>query len=54
MIRSTFALPAILAIASIIGLVSALTGDGVRDMLSWGALTAPIGAVGWARYGRRG
>ncbi len=48
MIRSTFAVPVLLALASILGLVIALTGDGARDVLSWAALALPIVAVGWA------
>jgi hypothetical protein len=48
MIRSTFALPALIALLSVVGLVSALTGDGVRDVLSWIALAVPVVAVGWA------
>lgn len=48
MIRSTFALPAILALASMAGLVIALAGDGWRDGLSWIALAMPVAAVAWA------
>ena len=42
------ALPVLIALLSMIGLVSALTGDGVRDLLSWIALAVPVAAVGWA------
>ncbi len=45
MIRSTFAIPALVAVASIIGLVIALTGDVVRDALSWIALSIPVAAI---------
>ena len=48
MIRSTFALPALIAVVSLIGLVAALTGDGWRDMLSWVSLGLPVAAVAWA------
>ncbi|MFV0624001.1 hypothetical protein ACBY01_08345 [Sphingomonas sp. ac-8] len=48
MIRSTFALPVAIALLSILGLLSALTGDGGRDLLSWIALAVPVAAVGWA------
>lgn len=51
MIRSTYAIPAIIAAASILGLILALTGDGVRDALSWAALATPIAAVTWAMTG---
>lgn len=53
MIRSTFALPVVIALVSLFGLVGALTGDGVRDALSWAALAMPILAVGWAMRPRR-
>lgn len=47
--RSTFAWPAVLAVLSLSGLLSALTGDGARDVLSWAALSAPVLAVFLAR-----
>jgi cyanate permease len=37
----------------IAGLVSALTGDGWRDALSWLALAAPVAALIWAMRTRR-
>jgi hypothetical protein len=43
--RSTtriFLLPAIISLAVIFGLVSALLGDGVWDVLSWLALAVPL------------
>ncbi|WP_404713009.1 hypothetical protein [Sphingomonas sp. MMS24-J13] len=52
MIRSTFLLPTLIALASLIGLVSALTGDGWRDAIAWVALAIPIAAVVWARIAR--
>ncbi len=48
MTRSTFALPALIAAFSLAGLVIALTGEGWRDILSWGTLSAPLVAVLWA------
>lgn len=48
MIRPTYAIPAIIAAVSLLGLILALTGDGLRDALSWAALATPIIAVGWA------
>ena len=50
---SIFAAPAAIAIFSILGLVSALTGDGIRDALSWAALGVPVAAVAWAMRARR-
>lgn len=42
-----FGVPALLAVASGAGLVSALVGDGVWDMLSWFALGAPLAVIVW-------
>lgn len=52
-LRIIFAVPAALALLSIVGLVAALTGDGWRDALSWIALAAPVAAVIWAIKTRR-
>lgn len=45
--RQIFAVPLVLAILSIIGLVSALVGDGMWDGLSWIALAIPIALCGY-------
>ena len=52
-LRAIFAIPLLLAIVSIAGLVVALTGDGWRDAMSWAALAIPVFAVGWAMRTRR-
>ena len=52
-LRAIFALPLAIALASLIGLVVALTGDGLRDAASWVALGIPVLAVGWALRARR-
>jgi len=52
-VRSTFFLPAVIALASSIGLVAALVGDGWMDGISWLGLAAPLLAVGWAISRRR-
>ena len=52
-LRSIFAMPLLLALVSIAGLVVALTGDGWRDAASWAALAIPVFAVGWAMKARR-
>ncbi len=52
-LRTIFAIPLWLALVSIVGLVVALTGDGVRDAASWAALAIPVFAVGWAMRARR-
>lgn len=49
-LRRTFGTPAIIALASIVGLVSALIGDGVFDAISWIALGTVIGVVMWAVF----
>jgi len=43
-----FAMPLALALLSIIGLISALAGDGLADALCWAALAAPVAATAWA------
>jgi hypothetical protein len=52
-IRAVFALPLLIAVLSALGLLSALTGDGWRDMMSWLGLAAPVLAVVWAMRARR-
>lgn len=42
-----FAIPALLGVLSIIGLVSALVGDGVWDVVSWVTLAIPILLCGY-------
>lgn len=46
--RRIFALPLLIAVLGLVGLVSALTGDGWRDWLSWAALALPVAVVIWA------
>lgn len=52
-LRAIFAIPLLLAALSVVGLVSALTGDGWRDALSWLGLAAPVAALAWAMRARR-
>ncbi|MFN3856886.1 MAG: hypothetical protein ACK4RV_03990 [Caulobacter sp.] len=49
----TFAAPLVIALASAIGLVAALVGDGFADLLSWVGLGVPVAAVIWAMLRRR-
>jgi len=37
-----FAIPLVIAIASTVGLISALVGDGWWDAVSWAALGLPV------------
>lgn len=49
-----FRWPVVLAVVSLFGLLSALIGDGVFDVLSWLGLGVPLGLLGvvWLRLGR--
>jgi hypothetical protein len=42
-----FAVPAIIAVGSSAGLLSALIGDGLFDALSWITLGAPVALICW-------
>lgn len=53
LVRSTWALPVLIAVLSLIGLVSALIGDGLPDIVAWLALAVPVLAVGWAMQAKR-
>ena len=52
-LRAVFAAPLVMCVLSLIGLVSALAGDGLADWLSWTALAVPVLAVAWAMRRRR-
>lgn len=52
-LRTVFAAPLAIAVLSAVGLVSALTGDGWRDIVSWVGLAAPLLTVIWAMRARR-
>lgn len=52
-LRAIFAWPLALFVLGLVGLISALTGDGWRDALSWLALAAPLAALAWAMRTRR-
>lgn len=52
-VRATWPIPLLLALASIVGLIAALTGDGWRDAISWAGLGLPILTIGWAIHARR-
>lgn len=49
----TFGMPALIALASAVGLVSALLGDGVNDWVSWIGLGVPVAVIAWAWLRRR-
>ena len=50
---AVFAAPLVIGVLSLIGLVSAPSGDGAADWLSWFTLTVPVLAVAWAMRQRR-
>lgn len=49
-----FRIPALLALVSLAGLISALLGAGWWDILSWITLGLPVAAIAWAFSARRG
>lgn len=53
MIRSTFAIPAAIAAATLAGLIVALTGDGWADTIAAAVLAIPLLATLWAVTARR-
>ena len=48
-----FAAPLVMGVLSLIGLVSALAGDGPADWAAWVTLSVPLLAVAWAMRRRR-
>lgn len=49
--RQIWGMPVVLALASAVGLLSALLGDGIWDAVSWAALGAPVAVI--VGYGLR-
>jgi len=50
--KRIFALPLLIGVISIVGLLAALLGDGVYDAVSWLGLGIPVAAVIYA-YAKR-
>jgi hypothetical protein len=50
---AVFAVPLGIAALSTVALVSALTGDGWRDAVSWLGLATPVLMTAWAMAARR-
>jgi hypothetical protein len=46
-LRATFLAPLVIAIVSTAGLISALVGDGVWDVVSWVGLSVPVAVMVW-------
>jgi hypothetical protein len=53
-IRRVWTAPTLVAIASVVGLIAGLLGDGVLDWISWIGLGAAVIVLGWALAARRG
>lgn len=52
-LQAIFAIPLVVAILSLIGLVGALLGDGVWDWIGWLGLGACVAVTIWALIARR-
>ena len=52
-LAESLAVPAALAASSAVGLVVALLGDGVYDVIAWLAAGAPTAIIAWAIVKRR-
>jgi hypothetical protein len=44
-LRQVFAAPLTIAVLSIVGLISALVGDDLWDVLSWPTLAIPVAVI---------
>lgn len=51
--RRVFAIPTAIAVVSLVGLITALLGDGLNDWISWIGLGAPLAVLLWALLRRR-
>ncbi len=51
--QSTWAIPSLLALATLAGIVLALVAEGAWDWLAWGLVALPVGVVlkMWQRKG---
>ena len=52
-LRTIFAVPAVVAVLSLFGLVAALIGDGLWDAAGWLTLGVSIGVLVWTLVARR-
>jgi hypothetical protein len=48
-----YLVPGLLGVASLVGLVSALVGDGMFDAVSWLTLGGLVAVIAWAMSRRR-
>ena len=49
----TFAAPFVIGLASLVGLIAALLGDGLNNLISWIGLAVPVLVIAWAWMRRR-
>ena len=52
-LRQVFAAPLAIAVLSTVGLISALVGDDIWDVLSWLTLAIPVAVILWYWLRRR-
>jgi hypothetical protein len=52
-LKAVYAVPALLAVVSLAGLVSALMGDDAFDWASWLSLGGLLAVIAWALGARR-
>lgn len=52
-LKTIFAIPAVVAGLSLFGLVAALIGNGVWDVLGWASLGVSMIVLAWALVARR-
>lgn len=45
--KAVYRIPVVLSIITIVGLLSALFGDGLWDVVSWGLLAIPLALLGF-------
>lgn len=52
-LKAVFGIPLIVAALSLFGLIAALIGDGVWDVIGWLTLGVSVVVLGWALIARR-
>ncbi len=52
-LRRVWTIPIAVALASLVGLISGLLGDGVLDWIAWIGLGAAVAVLAWALIVRR-
>ncbi len=47
--RHVWAVPTVIGVISLVGLITALLGDGIEDWIGWAGLAIPLAVIAWAR-----